>query len=192
MALQVPQHLEGRSPEYLYQLMKAAYERKSQVAAVYSGFFCSQRPYGLEICETSPRNNIRYGTFNRCKMLGMICSSGHFYSRSVTVNGAQYQLRAGFFAEGYTVGGKYGIAMVDETDTQFVAQVVHKWSDPALRGNEALLGSALQLLYAPQTMSLPMVTRERPTWWSSMWDSFLAYLTPPQRPKIKNEMVSLN
>lgn len=147
MALQLPQYLKSRSPEYLYQLLKLTHERQPQVVTDHSEFGCSQRPYGLEVCHGSSHNGIRYGTFGRCKWFGMMCSNGHFYSKVVVVNGQPYQLRAGVFTDGHEVKGKYGVTLLDGSDSRFVAQLLTDWVNT--QGDEALLTGALNQVCVP-------------------------------------------
>ncbi len=141
MALQVPNYLNGQSPEYLYNLLKATFQRQPQTFNGPHGFACSDRPYDMKVCHTAEHNGIRFGTFEHCGWLKSNCSSGEFYSKFVMISGRQYELRAGIFTAGREIAGKYAATVVDAADTQFVAQSLMNWV--TTRGDETVLSKAI-------------------------------------------------
>lgn len=150
MALQIPQYLNGRSPEYLYNVVQATYLRAPQHGAGKYASVCSERPYDLKVCHGPERDGIRYGSFRStnltCQWFGMGCTSGHFYSKMVTVGQSLYELRVGQFAIGRQ-GGRYGVTVLNADDTQFISQSVDTWEN--VIGSPLVLGAALMSACVP-------------------------------------------
>lgn len=163
MALQVPQHLNGRSPEYLYNVMKATYRRESQYGD--SGYVpvCSDRPYEMKVCHSAERSGIRYGHFRStnfaCQWLGVGCTSGNFYSKMVVHGQSTYELRVGQFTMG-RLGGRYAVAALDVNDTRFIGQCVDNWG--GVKGDQLILGAALASACNPAVEPFTRVVQALP------------------------------
>lgn len=144
MALEVPNHLKDRSPEFLHHVLESTYLRPPQYGKGDNSMTCSERPYGLKICHGPERDGVRYGTFLTtnllCRWLGVNCTSGQFYSKMFTVGQTPYELRSGIFSLG-KMAGSYGVAVVNADDTRFVGQSVDVWEK--YRGDAMILGAAL-------------------------------------------------
>lgn len=150
MALQIPQYLNGRSPEYLYNVVQATYLRAPQYGDGKYASVCSERPYDMKVCLGPERDGIRYGSFHStnltCRWLGLGCSSGHFYSKMFTVGPSLYELRVGQFTMG-RLGGRYGVTVLNADDTQFISQSVDTWEN--VIGSPLVLGAALMSACVP-------------------------------------------
>lgn len=149
MALQLPEYLKTKSPQHLYSLMRATYERNSRAEGAEREPVCTDRPYGMEICLGPDRDGIRYGSFKKCKldvMDGFFCTSGHFFSKTVQFKNVAHELRAGAYTEG-DLQGQHGVTIVDAKDTQYMAAVVGDWDEP--HSNTPLLSASLNQACIP-------------------------------------------
>lgn len=144
MALQVPHYLKDRTPEFLHNVLESTYMRSSRYGNGDNPMTCSERSYDMKVCHGPERDGIRYGTFHStnlsCRLLGMGCVSGHFFSKMFTVGQSIYELRAGMFVLGRH-SGSFAVSIVDAGDTQFLGQSMDIWEN--LKGDPMIMGAAL-------------------------------------------------